>query len=216
MYWKSIFRGSLEIEPWLRVNLNRSVFVTLNDEQLQQIDPIMSQLAHHCIEKGMEHMPFKNALAILLVGYLSERFLVNRPILLKEDRNITASILNAMDYLHRHYHEKLSVDALAKQANVSRTAFYQHFFDINGCSVIQYLTGYRLRQSLTLLQNTKKSIADIAQECGFYDSSHYIRNFIKTYQITPRQYRQGLPLLHDGKTQSIMPTVSCMHSLSPH
>lgn len=178
-----------EIEPYLRAKITRSIFATLSEPQIQEIYPNLSQLLHCCEGCDAGHAPLNNALALLITGYLSGQFLSSRPIA-HDNKGDTAAILYVMEYLHRHYGEKITVDVLAKQANLSRTAFYQHFFELNHCSVIQYLTQYRLQQSLTLLANTASSIADIAQECGFYDSSHYIRTFSRKYHMTPQQYRE--------------------------
>lgn len=178
-----------EIEPYLRSKFNRSVFITLDEPQIQELYPNLSQLLHYCERSDPGLTPLKNALAILIVGYLSRQFLHSRPTLGSHRKDITTSILGVMEYLHRHYNEKISVDALARQANLSRTAFYQHFFELNRCSVVQYLTNYRLQQSLSLLLGSTSSIAEIAQECGFYDSSHYIRTFLREYRVTPQQYR---------------------------
>lgn len=178
-----------EIEPYLRSKFDRAVFVTLDDPQIQELYPNLSQLLHYCEHSETGLTPLKNALAILIVGYLSGQFLHSRPTLDSHRKDTTTSVLGVMEYLHRHYSEKISVDTLARQANLSRTAFYQHFFELNRCSVIQYLTNYRLQQSLSLLLSTTSSVAEIAQECGFYDSSHYIRTFLREYHMTPQQYR---------------------------
>ena len=38
--------------------------------------------------------------------------------------------------------------------------------------------------------NQNKSLAQIANEVGFYDQSHFIRNFKKIEGITPSQYKK--------------------------
>ena len=48
----------------------------------------------------------------------------------------------------------------------------------------------RLQHLRWRLLNTTRSIAEIAFECGFSDSSHFSRWFKKKYGAPPRRYRQ--------------------------
>ncbi len=40
-----------------------------------------------------------------------------------------------------------------------------------------------------MLEDRKRSLTDIALDCGFYDLSHMSRCFRNQYQVTPREYR---------------------------
>ncbi|MEW7911155.1 MULTISPECIES: helix-turn-helix domain-containing protein [Pseudomonas] len=47
-------------------------------------------------------------------------------------------------------------------------------------------------QKLThwLVQNTDRSVAQIAYECGFSDSTHFCKSFKKRFSISPARLRK--------------------------
>jgi transcriptional regulator GlxA family with amidase domain len=47
----------------------------------------------------------------------------------------------------------------------------------------------RLSYGLWLLQNTERSITDIAQECGFADTAHFSRAFRMAFDKRPTEVR---------------------------
>ena len=48
----------------------------------------------------------------------------------------------------------------------------------------------RLQHARWRLLNTSRSVAEIAFECGFADSSHFSRWFKKEFGVPPQRYRQ--------------------------
>lgn len=53
-----------------------------------------------------------------------------------------------------------------------------------------YLQEVRLEKSRNLLQNSKLTIGEIADEAGFFDSAHYSRAFKEHYGCSPLEYRK--------------------------
>ena len=58
-----------------------------------------------------------------------------------------------------------------------------------GQTLRQYIITYRLNLSARLLELTNKSIAEIAEECGFTDASYFTKTFKSAMGITPKDYR---------------------------
>ena len=54
----------------------------------------------------------------------------------------------------------------------------------------RYLASLRVNRARHLLETTDLSISDIAQTCGFYDHSHFVRVFRRERGVTPGEYRQ--------------------------
>lgn len=95
----------------------------------------------------------------------------------------------AQSWLHQHWQQPLSLSALAAVANLSERQLTRRFVNAIGDSPGQYLQKLRCRYAQDLLQNTDLSVADIAQNCGFSDSSHFGRMFRKLKGTSPRQFR---------------------------
>lgn len=95
----------------------------------------------------------------------------------------------ACSYLEHNFSYPVKVEQLARQVGVSRTYLYKTFMHCCGKSIQQYLLELRLREARQLLQNTRRSITDIAYSCGFKDSPSFCRQFRSAQGCTPLQYR---------------------------
>ena len=58
-----------------------------------------------------------------------------------------------------------------------------------GITLRQYIISYRLKLAKSLLELTAKSTQDIAEECGFTDSSYFAKSFKSAFGVTPKEYR---------------------------
>ena len=54
---------------------------------------------------------------------------------------------------------------------------------------MQYLIRYRLLKGALMLTKTTHSISEISMGCGFDSPSNFSRMFKRTYQCSPREYR---------------------------
>ena len=62
--------------------------------------------------------------------------------------------------------------------------------DKKGITLRQYIISYRLKAAKRMLELTKKSIAEIAEETGFTDASYFTKTFRSTFGVTPKEWRQ--------------------------
>ena len=58
-----------------------------------------------------------------------------------------------------------------------------------GITMRQYVIQYRFKAAKHLLRYTDKSIADIADECGFTDASYFAKSFKASFGVSPKDYR---------------------------
>ncbi|MDF1796470.1 MAG: GlxA family transcriptional regulator [Coxiellaceae bacterium] len=69
----------------------------------------------------------------------------------------------------------LSTEELASHINISKRQLERIFTQELGVSLQKFYRKARLHYGRWLLENTSKSAADVALECGFTDSSHFSR-----------------------------------------
>jgi len=98
-------------------------------------------------------------------------------------------IARSMEYIRINFSKKLVIDELAAKVNMSRSAYLRHFRKVSGKSPASFIALCRVAYAKKLLCYTKKQISFIAQECGFYDSSHFVRVFKSVEGINPSQFR---------------------------
>ena len=73
---------------------------------------------------------------------------------------------------------------------MSMSAFRRAFENIMETTPGAYITTIRINKARKLLSETSKTISDIAEECGFYDQSHFTKAFIRLRRQSPGEYRR--------------------------
>lgn len=83
-----------------------------------------------------------------------------------------------------------SVDDIAKELHLSRSAFQKKFIQYFAMSPIEYRTEKRLKKAKLLLETTDMPIKEVSDLLGFYDIAYFYKVFKKAYAITPKEYRE--------------------------
>ena len=108
---------------------------------------------------------------------------------LKDSGQIPAGLLAAMEHLESNFHEPLSATTLAKKAGLAPVRFARLIKRIFRLTPSQLIAQRRLAAASRLLLETKRSVADIALACGFYDHSAFTRAFRAATGGTPTEFR---------------------------
>ena len=88
-------------------------------------------------------------------------------------------VLRAIAQMNESFADSLSVDDLAKTANMSRFHFSRLFRDEVGQAPYQYLLKVRLARAAELLRGGHSSVTEAAVSSGFSDFSRFSRMFKK-------------------------------------
>lgn len=103
----------------------------------------------------------------------------------------STSILGpALEYIHNHYHQNVTLEAMAIACNMSVSHMIRTFKKHTDTTPHEYLLAYRLRQAKHLLLTTGDTIETIAEKCGFNSPSHFARAFRTAENLTPRHFKQ--------------------------
>ena len=109
---------------------------------------------------------------------------------LEQDMNISPPWLTqAIEYISHNFFFFFLVDDLAEMFHFSRCYFSTLFKTHTGFSPHQYIVNYSIAEARWLLYNTTLPIAAISQQCGFQNTSSFIRLFKKQEDISPLVYR---------------------------
>ena len=98
----------------------------------------------------------------------------------------------AINYIHQHYRNKISIETLSSICNMSASTFNRVFKHENGMTFSSYLKAIRIYVAKRLLHGTEMPICEIAYKCGFYDAAYFSRLFRIAEQKTPREYRSQI------------------------
>lgn len=103
-------------------------------------------------------------------------------------------MIKLLKYIDENYMEKLSVDSLAEITGLNSYYLLHLFRERIGLSLHQYIIQTRIKKTKEHF-TSEEDILDIALNSGFYDQSHYIRNFKKHVGITPQKYFDSMVVL---------------------
>ncbi|KAF2391805.1 RCS-specific HTH-type transcriptional activator RclR [Pseudomonas frederiksbergensis] len=91
----------------------------------------------------------------------------------------------ALRKIHGSLGERLDVEQLASEANMSVPTFHAHFKAITHTSPMQYLKSTRLHQARLLMARNGYSVALAASEVGYESGSQFSREFKRLFGRTP-------------------------------
>jgi len=93
-------------------------------------------------------------------------------------------------YMEAHFHERLKIDMLAQQAELSPKYYSEMFKKQYGITISDYITRLRVNKAKQLLLMTKDSIRSIASSVGYADEFYISRKFKQAVGISPSAYRE--------------------------
>jgi PAS domain S-box-containing protein len=106
--------------------------------------------------------------------------------LLPADSDISA----ALKHIGANFHREVSVPKLAEMSGLSVRQFERKFKQHLKTPPLQYIIKMRVHAACDELRRSRKSIADIATDLGFYDQAAFSRQFRKHMGMTPMYYRK--------------------------
>lgn len=93
-------------------------------------------------------------------------------------------------HIHQHYGDRLRLDEIAAAGAVSRSRCCKLFGQCVGQTPNDYLTRYRIQKACEMLRDTRRSIGEIADACGFQTASYFAFSFRREIDTTPQEYRR--------------------------
>lgn len=102
----------------------------------------------------------------------------------------SAAIRSAVRYMSQHYRESPSIEEIADHVSLNPQYFSRLFKRQMGSSPHTYLLSLQLNQAKTLLIESTLNVQQIAEECGFTSSTHFIRAFKAKNAVTPMVFRK--------------------------
>jgi PAS domain S-box-containing protein len=95
-----------------------------------------------------------------------------------------------LEYVRDNYSQPIEIKQLAALVHLSVSQFERRFRKVFQISPLKHIMNVRIRAASLRLTTTNDTIAAIALDCGFYDHSHFTRNFRKIMGTSPKEYRK--------------------------
>jgi len=100
-------------------------------------------------------------------------------------------VAEAIQYIQKHYNEKLALDIVASKVFISPKYLSQAFKSETGYTFTEYVSKIRIEHACELLLATNYPAYRISLETGFSDPSYFNRVFCSQMNMTPNAYRRN-------------------------
>lgn len=111
------------------------------------------------------------------------------------DQGVLAALFHprigqVLNQIHNNPAQEWTLESMAQQAVMSRTAFSEQFRELTGQTPMRYLSEWRMLQAAELLRTTELPIISIAEQCGYHSEIAFRKAFKSITGETPGAVRK--------------------------
>jgi AraC-like DNA-binding protein len=180
------FEGD-EVAAWRALfavpDLPRAFVQTLPCDRLDEIE---LDRVHVALGRGYALRHQVAAAAALRQTLAAAAQLANAP---RGGRSPGDRVMASIEMLRRDWQQPHRLRELATAAGVSVTHYSAIFRRHTGFSPIDYLIRLRVQHACWLLDTTRMSVGEVAEQCGYRDPYYFTRCFRRVMGCAPRTYR---------------------------
>ena len=107
----------------------------------------------------------------------------------ESDDNFEDVFLKALQYINRHFPEKLSLNTVAKEVGIHPVTLSRKFTHNANMSFNSYLNYQRCSYAAMLIEKSGVSFTDAAYASGFGSIRSFNRVFLERYGVTPSEFK---------------------------
>ena len=176
----SLFPEFLQMHE--QFNPNSLVYAQMKPEDRPRIEQFFHEIAHQTNpDYYYDALNYSNYIQLLITIHenATDVFFPSAGMLQK-----------AVEYINNHIHEQISIGSVCAEIHVSKYYFCRKFKQATGYTVMEYILKTRIILAKNMLENTKTTIGEISERCGFSSQSYFCRVFKEETGITPLQYQK--------------------------
>lgn len=101
-----------------------------------------------------------------------------------------ARLSRSIRQMHQHPSRAWTVEQLAREAALSRSAYFERFTRAVGIPPMEYLLSWRMALAKKLLAARERGIAEVAEQVGYSSASTFSTAFSRHVGLPPGRYAQ--------------------------
>ncbi|UZQ85543.1 response regulator transcription factor [Thermoclostridium stercorarium] len=162
-------------------NIRLSVAMASNESKVESINIIS---LHNMISKSENINELNDLLKEVSLSITAK---INN----YNNKSIKLILRNALEYIHQHYSEQLTLNDVAEHVYVSPSYLSRMFKKELGKNFVDYLNGLRIEKAKELLMDPKYKTYEVAEIVGIPDAHYFSRLFKKYEGLSPTEYRDA-------------------------
>jgi AraC family L-rhamnose operon regulatory protein RhaS len=167
-------------------------FVNLNLKTFDRFDRLFDNITVSLTELKKFWRCRSRAILIEFLLLTQHTLTDHNPVEQDSLEGISELIKEVILHLHTFYDKKITIVDLANEFGTNRTTLSDKFKNETGLTINKYISKIRIDVSSTLLRETLLPIAEVAENCGYNDITHFNRTFKKVFEMTPSKYREKM------------------------
>ncbi|MBE6964801.1 MAG: helix-turn-helix domain-containing protein [Ruminococcaceae bacterium] len=159
----------------------------------------MDELFENCNAEYARHNDMQERKIFNIISNIFELLAINSrskisdaKLLRAVDQSIVIS--EAARFIGENAKEAIPLDEIAKLTFMSKRSFNDKFKSCTGQTFYDFYMRSRMVHVIKLLRFSNKSLSEIADECGFYDSVHLSHTIKNMYGLSPAELREQMLL----------------------
>lgn len=96
----------------------------------------------------------------------------------------------ALQLMHAEPARSWTVESLAAAVGMSRSRFAERFSELMELGPMAYLADWRLQKALSLLDDPRASVQQVAGQAGYQSPAAFTRAFASRFGLPPTEYRR--------------------------
>lgn len=149
----------------------------------------LTQVQQLKMELENKYLGFTEAARALLILLLIDTNRLAEPHLQKHPVEKSPLIKKVFGFIETHYCNPISLHEVAKAVNLSPAYLTDLVKRETGRTVNRWIVEHRIARARTLLLESDRSVAEIAETVGYLDAGHFIRLFRRINGTTPQAWR---------------------------
>ncbi len=180
-------RDGLEalLAPFDRVWQGASLALQLDDDALERLNALFSQLHTTCVEdRAQRELAQRAALTLLLVEVARQ---TSRQESARAGRD--ARVAEALRLIEARCLEPIGLSDIAAQLHLSPAYLTTRVRQETGLTVQGWIIAHRMAEARRLLQHGDELVEIVAERVGYADATHFTRLFRRHHGATPGAWR---------------------------
>jgi len=103
-----------------------------------------------------------------------------------------AIITKALEYIHHHYQEEITLDNIAACIGVNSSYLSRKFKKDCGKGVIEYLNSIRIEHAKALIKHQHQKVKEVAWAVGYHNYNYFFKVFKDSEGMTPLEYEKSI------------------------
>lgn len=181
------------IEQLKKSNINSyNVILSCHDEFSFAQQAIKLEAYDYILKESMEETNIIALLDRLKNKLDQERYTSKQHLKVSKFLEFTSrneDVLKAQEYVKTHLGEKISLTDVSAHLHLNSSYFSRMYKKETGEGFVEFVTRLKMEKAIEFLDQSIKSVEQIAYELGFESKSYFLKTFKRFYGVSPKSYK---------------------------